>query len=158
GGHGQGGLQGAPRQRQLHGVAGGGERAVVLHVRAGPGAGSRGRAGVQAAGRQRNRRPLPGDAGHLRGDVLRAEPALFVRPGAGHEAMNIRRALPTDRDVLADIWLRSVRATHAFLTEADIQALLPLVRDYLASPETELWVLCTDAEVPMGFMGLSGNN
>ena len=31
--------------------------------------------------------------------------------------MNIRRAIPTDRGVLVDIWLRSVRATHTFLSE-----------------------------------------
>ena len=30
--------------------------------------------------------------------------------------MNIRRANPTDRDVLVDIWLRSVRAMHTFLS------------------------------------------
>jgi putative acetyltransferase len=71
--------------------------------------------------------------------------------------MNIRRAVPADRDILLDIWLRSVRATHAFLSEDDIQLLLPLVRDCLASGELELWVLCCDSEAPVGFMGLSGS-
>jgi putative acetyltransferase len=71
--------------------------------------------------------------------------------------MTIRQALPTDRDVLLDIWLRSVRATHTFLTEADIQSFLPLVRDFLASAETELWVLCSDSQAPVGFMAMSGN-
>ena len=71
--------------------------------------------------------------------------------------MNIRRAFPTDQDVLLDIWLRSVRATHTFLTEQDIQSFLPLVRDCLVSGEMELWVLCSDAEVPVGFMGMSGS-
>ena len=42
--------------------------------------------------------------------------------------MLIREALPTDRDALLEVWLRSVRATHTFLTEEDVQALLPLVR------------------------------
>ena len=55
--------------------------------------------------------------------------------------MNIRRAIPTDRGVLVDIWLRSVRATHTFLSEEDIQSLLPPTRDYLTSDEPELWVL-----------------
>ncbi len=68
--------------------------------------------------------------------------------------MDIRRAIPADRDILADIWLRSVRATHTFLSEEDIQSLLPLARDYLTSDEPELWVLCWAV---MGFMGMSGS-
>ena len=71
--------------------------------------------------------------------------------------MNIRRAGPTDREVLLDIWLRSVRATHTFLSEDDIQSFYPLVRDYLASAESEFWVLCSDSGEIMGFMGLSGS-
>src|SRR5262249_31945559 len=35
----------------------------------------------------------------------------FLFGGAESRAMNIRRAIPTDRGVLVDIWLRSVRAT-----------------------------------------------
>lgn len=53
--------------------------------------------------------------------------------------MKIREALPADRDTLLDIWLRSVRATHTFLSEDDIQSLLRLVRD-AALLELELWV------------------
>jgi putative acetyltransferase len=71
--------------------------------------------------------------------------------------MNIRRAIPTDRDVLLDIWLRSVRATHTFITEEDIQSFLPLVREYLGSSEAELWILCSDTGESMGFMGMAGN-
>jgi putative acetyltransferase len=71
--------------------------------------------------------------------------------------MSIRRAVPTDRDILVDVWLRSVRATHTFLSEEDIQSLLPLVRDYLTSDEPEFWVLCSDSGAIMGFMGLSGS-
>jgi putative acetyltransferase len=71
------------------------------------------------------------------------------------DAMNIRKSLPADRDTLLDIWLRSVRATHHFLSEEDIQSLLPLVRD-VALVELELWVLCTDAGALVGFLGLSG--
>jgi putative acetyltransferase len=70
--------------------------------------------------------------------------------------MNIRRVLPTDREAVVDIWLRSVRATHTFLSEQDIQALLPHARDYLCSDGTELWALCADSGDLMGFMGMSG--
>jgi putative acetyltransferase len=71
--------------------------------------------------------------------------------------MNIRKAIPTDREVLLDIWLRSVRATHTFLMEEDIQSFIPLVRDYLASSKSEFWVLCFESGVTMGFIGMSGS-
>ena len=71
--------------------------------------------------------------------------------------MHIRRSQPADGDTLMDVWLRSVRATHGFLTEADVQSLLPHVRDYLASADEGLWVLCTDGGEVMGFMGMSGS-
>ena len=69
--------------------------------------------------------------------------------------MHIRPASVADRDGLLDIWLRSVRATHTFLAEDDIQALLPLVREH-ALAELELWVLCASSDDAVGFMGLSG--
>jgi putative acetyltransferase len=69
--------------------------------------------------------------------------------------MHIREAHPSDHDALVGIWLRSVRATHAFLTEDDIQSLLPLVRDG-ALADLELWVLTSDEGEPAGFMGLDG--
>jgi putative acetyltransferase len=69
--------------------------------------------------------------------------------------VTIRRAEPEDSDVLVDVWLRSVRATHAFLTEQDIVSLLPIVRD-VALAELELWVLCGGDGRIMGFLGLSG--
>ncbi len=53
------------------------------------------------------------------------------------------------------MWLRSVRATHTFLSEADIQALLPVVR-HQALPALELWVLSTDDGAPIGFLGIDG--
>jgi putative acetyltransferase len=70
--------------------------------------------------------------------------------------MTIREAHPTDRDALFDIWLRSVRATHTFLTEDDIQSLAPFVPEALAG--IELWVLCAEDDgAPVGFLGLSGS-
>src|SRR5262249_29732967 len=69
--------------------------------------------------------------------------------------MRIRRTNPTDRDVLVDIWLRSVRATHTFVPEEDIQSLLSATRDTLTSDEPELWILCSASGMIMGFMGMS---
>ena len=70
--------------------------------------------------------------------------------------MKIREALLEDRATLLDIWLRSVRATHTFLSEEDIQFFQPLVRDH-ALAELELWVLESEVGQVMGFMGLAGN-
>lgn len=67
--------------------------------------------------------------------------------------MRIREGSPADHDALVDIWLRSVRETHTFLTEDDIQELLPLVRGG-ALAELELWVLEDDGGTLAGFMGL----
>ncbi|HKA36214.1 MAG TPA: GNAT family N-acetyltransferase [Thermoanaerobaculia bacterium] len=69
--------------------------------------------------------------------------------------MEIRRATSSDRDVLADIWLRSVRATHAFLSEEDIRSFLPIVRN-VALVELELWVLESDSGEAIGFLGMNG--
>ncbi|HQR03952.1 MAG: GNAT family N-acetyltransferase [Proteobacteria bacterium] len=70
--------------------------------------------------------------------------------------MNIREARPDDHPILLDIWEQSVRASHGFLTEQDIQSLLPIVRDH-AMPGLELWVLCDEAARPLGFMGMDKN-
>lgn len=72
------------------------------------------------------------------------------------DSMKIRQGTPNDHATLVDIWVRSVRATHVFLSEVDIQFYLPLVRDH-ALKELELWVLANDDESLMGFMGLSEN-
>jgi putative acetyltransferase len=73
------------------------------------------------------------------------------------EGVQIRRATPDERDVLFDVWLRSVRVTHTFVSEADVQSFMPLVRDYLASSGTQFWVLCDADGAVMGFMGMAGS-
>jgi len=70
---------------------------------------------------------------------------------------SIRRAAAEDREALLGIWLRAVRATHAFLREQDIRDLLPVVRDVvLAGEALELWVLEFAPGEPAAFMGLDG--
>lgn len=78
-----------------------------------------------------------------------------IRP-AHAKVTTIRKATPEDHEPLANLWQRSVTATHTFLTEADITALLPAVRDQ-ALPALELWVLVDVDGVIAGFMGLSGD-
>lgn len=68
--------------------------------------------------------------------------------------MTIREATAADHPALLDLWLRSVRASHTFLTEADIAELYPLVRD-AALPGLQLWVADDDG-TPAAFAGLDG--
>ena len=70
----------------------------------------------------------------------------------------VRRAHPADHYTLVALWERSVRATHDFLTEADIVALRPVVREALSDDALELWVLTERTDVPIGFMGLAGHD
>lgn len=70
--------------------------------------------------------------------------------------IDIRRASPAERELLLGIWQRSVRATHAFVTEDEIRTLTPAVRTYLASC-SELLVPCDETGAVMGFMGMSGS-
>jgi putative acetyltransferase len=70
--------------------------------------------------------------------------------------LTIRRAAAIDEEPVVELWLRSVRATHDFLTERDVQFFLPQVRDALRSEALELWVASIDDRV-VGFMGLAGH-
>ncbi|HEX6790029.1 MAG TPA: GNAT family N-acetyltransferase [Candidatus Krumholzibacteria bacterium] len=67
--------------------------------------------------------------------------------------MRVRRMGAADRAPMLDLWERSVRATHHFLSEDDIVGLRPRVADALASDAVQWWVLESTAGEPMGFMG-----
>jgi len=67
------------------------------------------------------------------------------------------RATASDREVLFDVWVRSVRSTHTFVSEDDMHAFIPLVQKYLASDGSDFWILRSDEGAVMGFMGMSGN-
>ena len=71
--------------------------------------------------------------------------------------MYIRMANAADCETLLDCWLRSVQATHAFVSAEDIVSMVPHVRAYLAAGESRIWVACDAAGRIMGFMGLSGS-
>jgi putative acetyltransferase len=70
--------------------------------------------------------------------------------------MYVRAAQVDDRPQLLELWERSVRATHHFLTEADIVALRPLVAEVLAGDAVEWWVLASANRAPIGFLGVVG--
>ncbi|WP_322012159.1 acetyltransferase [Paraburkholderia sp. J12] len=66
--------------------------------------------------------------------------------------MNIRKRVAADNPVLLEIWHRSVRVTHTFLSAQDIDALYPQVRD-LYLPAVEIWVCEDEAGQIAGFIG-----
>lgn len=57
-------------------------------------------------------------------------------------------------DALTALWEASVRATHHFLTEGNIRALVPFVRAGLAG--TGILVVVYDGDAPVAFMGIEG--
>ena len=70
--------------------------------------------------------------------------------------MSVRRARPADREPLLDLWERSVRATHHFLTESQITDLRPLVADELSSQAIDWWVFDA-ADTVIGFLGFAND-
>ena len=79
-------------------------------------------------------------------------------PRATIAAMPIRPARASDLDPLLALWERSVRATHDFLGDADIESLRPHVRDALGSGVLDLWVLANEGDEPLGFLGMAGDS
>ncbi len=68
--------------------------------------------------------------------------------------MKIVPVTEADHPRLVEIWEASVRATHDFLTEADIQVLKPLIlHEYLRAVDL---VGCEDESGLIGFMGTRG--
>lgn len=62
---------------------------------------------------------------------------------------------PAELDALLDVWESSVRATHAFLSEADIVALRPQVLEGLGA--VSLWIAREDDGRIAGFVGVHGD-
>jgi len=56
---------------------------------------------------------------------------------------------------LFEVWESSVRASHSFLTEADIQSLIPLVKHELANFKPIYCLRAGDGE-PVAFLGVAG--
>ena len=71
--------------------------------------------------------------------------------------MTIEKATAADAPSLFEVWEASVRATHDFLSEEAIAALVPLVRDLLGT-FTPLYCLRDAAGAPFAFMGVADGN
>jgi putative acetyltransferase len=67
----------------------------------------------------------------------------------------IHKLLPTDFAEVTDVWEASVRATHDFLREEDIQKMKPLVRDEYLFLVTLFGIRDASGRV-VGFLGVAG--
>jgi putative acetyltransferase len=68
--------------------------------------------------------------------------------------VRVRPARADDRPRMLELWERSVRATHHFLEEEDVEQLRPLVAEELATECIDWWVLLSDENV-FGFLGFA---
>ena len=68
--------------------------------------------------------------------------------------VRVRPARHDDRPRMLELWERSVRATHLFLEEQDVEMLRPLVAEELATDTVDWWVLLSD-EFIFGFLGFA---
>lgn len=73
--------------------------------------------------------------------------------------MKIDITSPSDHDLkkLVQLWESSVRATHHFLTEEDIDDLKPIVASDVL-PSLQLRTAVDDSGQILGFMGISGTH
>ena len=65
--------------------------------------------------------------------------------------ITIRRIQPGDADAFLDIWERSVRATHLFLSDAEVNSIKAYVPQALKNVEH---LIVAETEKPIAFMGV----
>ncbi|WDD98832.1 GNAT family N-acetyltransferase [Thalassomonas actiniarum] len=71
--------------------------------------------------------------------------------------MKIQTVVKEDHQELVDLWEASVRASHDFLSEADIEFLKPLIlNDYLDA--VTLRCIKDNSHTILGFLGIAGGN
>lgn len=68
----------------------------------------------------------------------------------------VENCLDDDLSRLVEVWESSVRISHHFLTEEDIQALIPEVAEGLRAVE-KLLVIRDDKDIIRAFLGLDGS-
>jgi len=79
--------------------------------------------------------------------ALRAQPSL---------GFSVRPARAGDRQRMLEVWERSVRATHEFLSDSDVIGLKPLVAAELQSDAIAWWVL-EAADTVVGLLGFAND-
>jgi putative acetyltransferase len=69
--------------------------------------------------------------------------------------LNVRRARSDEHGHLVELWERSVRATHGFLSDQAVVALRPLVAAELANETLDWWVAATEQDIAIGFLAFA---
>lgn len=69
--------------------------------------------------------------------------------------MQITTVISDDYNEIFAVWEKSVRASHTFLNEKDIQSLIPIVKE-TAIPGIKIYCFRTGEKTIAGFMGISG--
>lgn len=69
--------------------------------------------------------------------------------------MKYRKATVADYPILAEVWQRSVTASHHFLTPEDIAAIKKQLPEYFAAVELLVWC---DGEQIIGFTGTTADD
>lgn len=77
-------------------------------------------------------------------------------PSPAAETLVVRRAQAADHAALADLWRRSVEASHDFLAPGAVEEIEAEVRRALPAAG-ELW-LAEARGLPAGFLGCTGNH
>lgn len=70
--------------------------------------------------------------------------------------IKIQPAKPSQYNALIKIWESSVRATHDFLPESDVERLKPLIKEQYM-PNVNLFVAMDEQDIPQGFIGTCEN-
>lgn len=92
---------------------------------------------------------------HLRDPEAEPEKSIAKDDLTMMNITEISRRTPELMEQLKDLWEASVRATHAFLKEADIQEIALCIPTALAAMPR--LVAAMDACVPLGFLGTDGS-
>lgn len=74
---------------------------------------------------------------------------------SGNPSWPVRRAMADDFPVLAELWRRSVDATHDFLLPGDLERIYAEVADVYLPGVNEVW-LAGEEGCPVGFLGCDG--
>ncbi|WP_018692772.1 GNAT family N-acetyltransferase [Algicola sagamiensis] len=71
--------------------------------------------------------------------------------------MNIQRAVPADYPELLAVWEDSVRATHEFVSEKDIQTFKKIIPEQ-GFPAVTLYYVQNESKEILGFIGIAGES
>ena len=74
-----------------------------------------------------------------------------------NHGVDVRRARDDDRGTMLQLWERAVRATHHFLTDADVVGLRPLVAQQFAGADVDWWVLVSPPTAVIGLLGFAND-